>query len=613
MGVQSCHQCGATPKEGQHFCRRCGAKLHSDSTPAVDEAIGQGAQGRGRPVVHRGLWFGVIAGMTVGAILLAVAMSLRSGSDDPQADADDPEEAVAGIGRASSDQTLHLEPVASPGEDAFTGSVAATDPGTATTFGDEGRVVWAPEVIDTSQSDAIPVVRGSQPELYGGSGDVAVCDKEALVAFLSDSPDKAAAWAAVLGIESTEIAHYVGGLAPVLLRVDTLVTNHGYSEGTATPRVSVLQAGTAVLVDEQGVPRVRCACGNPLGEGPAELSMAEVRGDGWDGYDERRVARIAGEGEVTTLEVADVDTGTTTVLRFSDRGVVEDNTIPGVTFTPPAIGDWVYETRVSQHDSVSASIEEIPITGFGISLLAGRHLDAEVESRSWAEPVDVDVPGADRAVLIDGGTGEARQMSLIVEFDDVTLIAHGTIYTTTTSAQLYDEFETFIASFAIDRTAFHLGIDLTTEIGRVVEATNVEQFVFGANRGAYKNGLFCLTDDCSYDSGGGIGAMIWPVGGPGDIPMAIGELTYAYRGATPTMRIVDTAVISERPPDTAAAACWDDDDPESNFHFGLVDSTATPGADLYDLPAVIVYEFDEQTLTVKSIDPDSVRCSSAPA
>jgi hypothetical protein len=39
------------------------------------------------------------------------------------------------------------------------------------------------------------------------------------------------------------------------------VVNHGYRDGTVTTINSVLQAGTAVLVDDYGVAAVRCDCG----------------------------------------------------------------------------------------------------------------------------------------------------------------------------------------------------------------------------------------------------------------------------------------------------------------------------------------------------------------
>ena len=63
---------------------------------------------------------------------------------------------------------------------------------------------------------------------------------------------------------STRSATTSAKLTPVTLTRDTRVTNHGYRNGRPTPRQSVLQAGSAVLVDRYGVPRARCGCGNPL-------------------------------------------------------------------------------------------------------------------------------------------------------------------------------------------------------------------------------------------------------------------------------------------------------------------------------------------------------------
>lgn len=54
-------------------------------------------------------------------------------------------------------------------------------------------------------------------------------------------------------------------------RADTRVTNHGFADGRATEIQSILQAGTAVFVDDTGLPVVKCSCGNPLGR-PAALS-----------------------------------------------------------------------------------------------------------------------------------------------------------------------------------------------------------------------------------------------------------------------------------------------------------------------------------------------------
>ena len=72
------------------------------------------------------------------------------------------------------------------------------------------------------------------------------------------------------------IGAYVDSLTPVVLTDDTLVTNHGYRDGHATTLPAVLQAGTAVMVDTLGVPRVKCNCGNPLT--PPELVEATLHG-----------------------------------------------------------------------------------------------------------------------------------------------------------------------------------------------------------------------------------------------------------------------------------------------------------------------------------------------
>ena len=69
-------------------------------------------------------------------------------------------------------------------------------------------------------------------------------------------------------------------LSPVVLTQDTRVTDHGFDSGQPRPFQSVLQTGTAVLIDDRGVPRVRCACGNPLAE-PQSATKQEFTGAAW--------------------------------------------------------------------------------------------------------------------------------------------------------------------------------------------------------------------------------------------------------------------------------------------------------------------------------------------
>ena len=70
-----------------------------------------------------------------------------------------------------------------------------------------------------------------------------------------------------------------------------MVTNYGYSNGVATPRQAVLQAGTGVLVDSTGQPVVRCACGNPL-TAPAAINLpaAQFQGARWDTFNPARTS-----------------------------------------------------------------------------------------------------------------------------------------------------------------------------------------------------------------------------------------------------------------------------------------------------------------------------------
>jgi hypothetical protein len=105
---------------------------------------------------------------------------------------------------------------------------------------------------------------GDTPGLYGGTKDNASCDAQKMIDFLAANPDKATAWAAVVGIRVGGIGPYIKGLTSMILRSDTAVTNHGYSGGKATTLTSILQAGTAVFVDDHGAPVVKCYCGNPL-------------------------------------------------------------------------------------------------------------------------------------------------------------------------------------------------------------------------------------------------------------------------------------------------------------------------------------------------------------
>ncbi len=179
------------------------------------------------------------------ALTLTIALTACSGIDQ-----------ITGRGDQDSDNgatEVVYELAASPGRDPFTPSVQ-----TATS-----------ELIDLPETAALRpgvVQAGNTPGLYGGSGDNAVCDANQLTQFLKANPAKAAAWSTALGIEAVQVAAYVRDLEAVVLTRDTRVSNNGFADGQTTAFQATLEAGTAVFVDHFGVPRVRCACGNPLGE-----------------------------------------------------------------------------------------------------------------------------------------------------------------------------------------------------------------------------------------------------------------------------------------------------------------------------------------------------------
>ncbi len=103
---------------------------------------------------------------------------------------------------------------------------------------------------------------------------------------------KAGAFAEAAGVEQAKIAELLRGLTPVVLRADTRVTNHGLRDGHPYGFQSVLQAGTAVLVDGHGMPRVRCACGNPLLPPRGTKGSPVFKGEQWSGFHPNQVIVI---------------------------------------------------------------------------------------------------------------------------------------------------------------------------------------------------------------------------------------------------------------------------------------------------------------------------------
>ncbi|HEX6421713.1 MAG TPA: DUF6777 domain-containing protein [Acidimicrobiales bacterium] len=327
----NCPSCGTPNADGALNCAQCGAALaapgQGDPVPAAGTpapmppgpppAYGPpggpppaggppGPPPGGAPPPGRGRR-GLLVPL---AILAVVALAAAGLTFALTRDGDDADEVV-------------LEPLDMVQEDDFAGNLDVGE-GVGAVFAslepDEGVPDARVEQAETRLAGH--VVEGSEPAVYGGSRDTRVCDVAALTEFLTDPANagKAAAWAAVQGIEVGEIEDYIGGLTAVRLRWDTRVTNHGFRDGEATPFQSLLQAGTAVLVDDTGVPRVKCNCGNPLGE-PGDLGgasaadamalddLAQNPDQAWEGLDPAEAVRILPGGQVDEITLVDVDTG----------------------------------------------------------------------------------------------------------------------------------------------------------------------------------------------------------------------------------------------------------------------------------------------------------------
>lgn len=184
---------------------------------------------------------------------------------------------------------------------------------------------------------------GDTEGLFGGTTDESSCDARRMVSFLERHPTEASAWARVLDIEVSGIADYVDTLTPVVLRADTAVTNHGLRDGEPTSFQAVLQAGTAVMVDAQGVPRVKCGCGNPLLP-PQRTSGTRYRGDRWPGFDPDRITVVqAATTQISIFVLVDVVTNEPINRPAGTNGGQDSPGSPGTggtvpTTSPPTTG-----------------------------------------------------------------------------------------------------------------------------------------------------------------------------------------------------------------------------------------------------------------------------------
>jgi hypothetical protein len=300
------------------------APTTEDRTPAVAAVATPEAL---VPEPRRAERFRLVPGLLVGsALLLALAAVL-----------------VAVVSFSStSPAVVRAESAGAPGPGPFTGNAGG---------GETGLPPAQPPAGGMS---------GGEPGLYGGTG-ADTCDVETMATYLETHPAQAKAWASAQGIRRNEIRPFLASLTPVILRTDTAVTNHDYRNGRAVPVQSILQAGTAVLIDEKGLPCVRCACGNPLKRPDGEPGTRyEAESLPWPGFSARAVAVIEPAREpvaefALVIYDGDGDNRNDTVVS-RPRGTRGENDHPA----PPAVAE---EAREIPTTSVSAPSSPSPTGG----------------------------------------------------------------------------------------------------------------------------------------------------------------------------------------------------------------------------------------------------------
>jgi hypothetical protein len=265
----------------------------------------------GRPWWRSAPRVALIATAVVAAVVLAVVFT-RSGG---------------GSSSAGGDGEVFLQAAAKTGPEPFTESTAKDS---------SLPPVAASPTGSSEPANAVRGVDGSAPGLYGGTRNVSSCDVEKQVKALQADPAKNKVFASVAGVPPSGVPAFLRSLTPVQLRMDTRVTNHGYRDGAATTYQAVLQAGTAVLVDDRGVPRTRCACGNPLTPPIAQQNTPKRTGDTWASYNPSNVVVVTPSTTVINIFVIyDPDHHDWIARHRGDTGGKDHKTHPPVRPSPP--------------------------------------------------------------------------------------------------------------------------------------------------------------------------------------------------------------------------------------------------------------------------------------
>ncbi|MDN3293222.1 hypothetical protein QWM81_03985 [Streptomyces ficellus] len=264
-------------------------------------------------------------GIAIAATAVVVAVVLAVVLTRPDGD---------GGGTGGGSGTLSLQSAAATGPDPFTDSTARDDPDAS-----PSPTVQVPTTPPPPGANTVRQYEGSRPGLYGGTRKVASCDVERQIRYLTAEPAKNRAFASALRIQPPTVPDYLRSLTPLRLRADTWVTNHGYRDGAPQPYQAALQSGTAVLVDNRGAPRVRCACGNPLADPVITRTAPRPVGTPWPGFRVSNTVVVKPAVRVVKVFViVDIESGDWVVRKPGDSDADNDRETKPPSISPTDTG-----------------------------------------------------------------------------------------------------------------------------------------------------------------------------------------------------------------------------------------------------------------------------------
>ncbi|MGW3427408.1 DUF6777 domain-containing protein [Streptomyces melanosporofaciens] len=229
-------------------------------------------------------------------VVVAVVVVLGMVSSSEKASGKASRKASGEAPRFASTVEYRREPVGKTSVPAFTSS-----------FGHDRKNVVSP-------SNGGRAFRGDTPGLYAGVRNRQPCDRQGLTHDLDADKKRGAAWSRVQHIGQDDITGFVQRLTSVTLRSDTYAKTYGY-RGGVKPVSAVLQAGTAVFVDEHGAPVVKCDSGNPVRvSAPPHNAKPTFTGPQWNGFS-RTTVTVIRPATKNLKHLVLVETGKTGLLK----------------------------------------------------------------------------------------------------------------------------------------------------------------------------------------------------------------------------------------------------------------------------------------------------------